>query len=61
MAYLNGRDYVLAEDIKDVALDVLNHRILLFYEVEAGSIKTKDLEESCEKCRFRSDNASIIV
>jgi MoxR-like ATPase len=27
VAYLEGRDYVLPEDIKEVAADVLNHRI----------------------------------
>src|SRR5690606_34513565 len=27
LAYMEGRDYVLPEDIKEVALDVMNHRI----------------------------------
>ncbi len=43
MAYLDGRDYVLPEDIKEVALDVLNHRILLNYEAEADNVKTSDI------------------
>jgi MoxR-like ATPase len=34
---------VLPEDIKDVAGDVLNHRILLNYEAEADGIRTQDL------------------
>ncbi|MBX7127034.1 MAG: AAA family ATPase [Cyclobacteriaceae bacterium] len=42
-AYLNGRDYVLPEDIKEVALDVMNHRILLNYEAEADNVRTADI------------------
>ena len=40
MAYLEGRDYVLPEDIKEMMPDVLNHRILLTYEAEADNITT---------------------
>src|ERR1043165_9545088 len=43
MAYMDGRDYVLPEDIKEVALDVMNHRILLNYEAEADNVKTADI------------------
>lgn len=43
MAYMDGRDYVLPEDIKEVALDVMNHRILLNYEAEADNVKTPDI------------------
>jgi MoxR-like ATPase len=43
MAYMDGRDYVLPEDIKDVALDVMNHRIILNYEAEADNIRTADV------------------
>ena len=43
MAYFDGRDYVLPEDIKEVALDVMNHRILLNYEAEADNVKTADI------------------
>lgn len=42
-AYLEGRDYVLPEDIKEVARDVMNHRILLNYEAEADNVKTTDI------------------
>lgn len=42
-AYFEGRDYVLPEDIKDVALDVMNHRIILNYEAEADNVKTSDI------------------
>ncbi|SDC72556.1 MoxR-like ATPase [Algoriphagus faecimaris] len=43
VAYLEGRDYVLPEDIKEIAEDVLNHRIILNYEAEADNINTRDL------------------
>ncbi len=35
LAYFDRRDYVLPEDIKEVAPDVFNHRIILNYEAEA--------------------------
>jgi MoxR-like ATPase len=43
MAYMDGRDFVLPEDIKDVAMDVMNHRIILNYEAEADNVKTHDI------------------
>lgn len=43
MAYIDGRDYVLPEDIKEVALDVMNHRIILNYEAEADNVSTADI------------------
>ena len=43
VAYMNGRSYVLPEDIKEVAMDVMNHRIILNYEAEADNVKTKDV------------------
>ncbi|GAB3497761.1 AAA family ATPase [Spirosoma knui] len=38
LAYFDQRDYVLPEDIKEVAPDVFNHRIMLNYEAEADGI-----------------------
>ena len=43
VAYLDGRDFVLPEDIKEIAEDVLNHRIILNYEAEADGINTRNL------------------
>jgi MoxR-like ATPase len=43
VAFMDGRDYVLPEDIKEVALDVMNHRIILNYEAEADNVRTKDI------------------
>ncbi len=42
-AFLNGRGYVIPQDIKDLAYDVLRHRILLTYEAEAEEITTQDI------------------
>lgn len=49
IAFLDGRDYVLPEDIKEVAYDVFNHRILLNYEAEADGISSKYIVESILK------------
>jgi MoxR-like ATPase len=42
-AYLEGRGYVVPDDIKAIALDVLRHRLILSYEAEAEEIKTEEL------------------
>ncbi|QKZ12595.1 AAA family ATPase [Spirosoma sp. KUDC1026] len=46
MAYFDRRDYVLPEDIKDVAPDVFNHRIMLNYEAEADGVTTLQVIDS---------------
>ena len=46
MAFFNHRDYVLPEDVKEIADDVLNHRILLNYEAEADEVSTHDIIKS---------------
>ncbi len=42
-ALLNGRGYVIPEDIKAVAHDTLRHRILLTYEAEAEEITSDSI------------------
>ena len=37
-AFLDGRDYVLPDDIKAVALDVMRHRLIVTYEADAEEI-----------------------
>lgn len=49
IAFFDERDYVLPEDIKEVAEDVLNHRIILNYEAEADGVGTKDIIKSLLK------------
>lgn len=43
IAFFDERDYVLPEDIKEVAEDVFNHRIILNYEAEADGITTNHI------------------
>jgi MoxR-like ATPase len=42
LAFLNGRDFVLPDDVKNIAMDVLNHRIILTYEADAANIHSYD-------------------
>lgn len=42
LAFTRGRAYVTPQDIKDLAHDILRHRILLSYEAEAASV-TSDM------------------
>ncbi|MDR0800266.1 MAG: MoxR family ATPase [Endomicrobium sp.] len=44
-AFLQGRGYVIPEDIKIIGHDVLRHRILITYEAEADSIDSDDIIE----------------
>jgi len=39
-AFLQGRGYVIPEDVKEVAPDVLRHRVLLSYEAEAENVSS---------------------
>jgi MoxR-like ATPase len=38
LAFMRGRSYVLAQDIADVAVDVLRHRIVLSYEALSDDV-----------------------
>tara|TARA_R110002096_G_scaffold415096_1_gene616536 strand:- start:486 stop:1475 length:990 start_codon:yes stop_codon:yes gene_type:complete len=49
VAYLEGRDFVLPEDIKEIADDVLNHRIILNYEAEADGVTTHHIIDTLLK------------
>ncbi len=44
-AFMQGRSFVIPEDIKAIAPDVLNHRIILNYEAEAEEVTTKMVTE----------------
>ncbi len=43
LAFLNNRSYVTPQDIKDVGMDILRHRILISYEAEAEGLKVEDI------------------
>ncbi len=42
-AFLQGRAYVTPQDIKNMAPDVLRHRIILSFEAEAADVTTDDI------------------
>ncbi len=44
-AYIQGRDYVLPDDVKSMARDVLRHRLVLSYEAEAQSVSQTAIVE----------------
>ena len=43
VAFLAGRGYVTPQDVKDIAYDVLRHRVILTYEAEAEQRTTEDV------------------
>ncbi|QDP85939.1 MoxR family ATPase [Chryseobacterium sp. SNU WT5] len=45
LAFLKNRAFVIPEDVKDIAKDVLRHRIGLSFEAEAEEISTDDIIE----------------
>ena len=42
LAFVRGRDYVLPEDVTDMALDVLRHRIVLSFEALSDNVTSDD-------------------
>ncbi len=42
-AMLHGRGYATPQDVKEIAYDVLRHRIMLTYEAEAEEITSEDV------------------
>ncbi len=42
LAYIRGRDYVLAQEIQDMTLDVLRHRLVLSFEAMSDGV-TSDM------------------
>jgi len=45
VAFLHGRGYVVPEDVKEIAKDVLRHRVLLTYEAEAENVTSDTVVE----------------
>ncbi|MGO8749036.1 MAG: AAA family ATPase [Thermoguttaceae bacterium] len=43
IAFLKGRGHVTPQDVKDIAFDVLRHRVLLTYEAEAERTTSEDV------------------
>ncbi len=42
-AFMQGRGFVTPEDVRDVIMDVLRHRILLTFEAEAEEVTSEDI------------------
>jgi MoxR-like ATPase len=42
-AFLAGRGYVTPQDVKDVGMDVLRHRVVVSYEAEAENLRSEDV------------------
>ncbi len=49
MAFFDGRDYVLPEDVKLMVKDVFNHRIILNYEADADGVNTSQIIDNLLK------------
>jgi MoxR-like ATPase len=43
LAFLRGRSYVLAQDVQDMALDVMRHRLILSYEALSDNVTSDTL------------------
>jgi MoxR-like ATPase len=43
LAYVRGRSYALPQDVLDMALDVMRHRLVLSYEALSDNISSDDL------------------
>jgi len=43
LAFLRGRDYALPSDVRELAADVLRHRVVLSYEALADGVTPDDL------------------
>lgn len=42
-AFIRGRGYVTPEDVKEIGMDVLRHRVIITYEAEAEEMTSEDV------------------
>ncbi len=42
-AFLHGRGYITPEDVKQIGMDVLRHRVILTYEAEAEELTSENI------------------
>ena len=42
-AFLKGRGYVTPQDVKDIGMDVLRHRVIVTYEAEAEELSSEEI------------------
>ena len=45
LAFMRGRDYALPQDLRDVALDVMRHRLVLSYEALSDDVQSDEILE----------------
>jgi len=50
LAFVRGRDYVLPQDVMDMALDVMRHRLVLSYEALSDNVTSDDLLNKILDC-----------
>ena len=43
---MQGRAYVIPQDVKDIGMDVLRHRVIPSYEAEAEELTSEQLVQS---------------
>ena len=43
LAFMRGRDYALPQDVRDVALDVMRHRLALSYEALSDNVQSDEI------------------
>jgi MoxR-like ATPase len=43
LAFVRGRNYALPQDVLDMALDVMRHRLVLSYEALSDNVTSDDL------------------
>ena len=58
LAFLRGRDYALPQDVRDLALDVLRHRLVLSYEALADNVSADTILTSSHRRRPRPRRAA---
>ncbi|HSB02742.1 MAG TPA: MoxR family ATPase, partial [Anaerolineales bacterium] len=50
LAFVRGRNYVLPQDVLDMALDVMRHRLVLSYEALSDNVTSDDILKQILDC-----------
>ncbi len=50
LAYVRGRKYALPQDVLDMSLDVIRHRLVLSYEALSDNVTSDDILQKILKC-----------
>jgi MoxR-like ATPase len=60
LALIRGRDYALPEDVAEVAVDVLSHRLVLTYDAIADGVPRRRLIERVLEKLEQPAEASVV-